>query len=500
MGNRTYASYVDGKYGEWNFYYESGKNRLDYIELPPQGKIDYTFNANGCQADVVQTIGNKKVREMKFEYDYENRLTKIKIPLKPGVVGPANVYEYVYDANGMRVKKLINSHLTTVYHYDEMGNVLQETDEDGNLLATYIYANGQRIARVKGDEIIYYHNDVLGSPALLMNDRGEVVHLYHFGPFGNIEAAKGTSGNKYRFTGKEQDETGLYYFGARYYDPLIGRFITPDPVEGWGPKRLNPYVYCYNNPLIYVDPKGELPIVLTLIIAGAVIGGTVGGIYAGVTGKNVVQYMLAGMVMGATIGTGIGVGGAIAWGAAIGSVVGGVTGEILGKNVLEYTLLGAAAGAIVGTAFTFSAGGMTGFESATLGAMVGGPSRGYAKWKEGKTFGEILWKGVVWGAAIGAAEGWIGWKIGTAKGRIWDFVRASIRASTVLALQQPWTKPISGGIEIHHAFTGLMLWGIGSTIGGALGLCFKWLDLLQKQMTFMNMLLHLQFMDVRRLL
>jgi RHS repeat-associated protein len=175
----------------------------------------------------------------------------------------------------MRVKKLINSQLTTVYHYDEMGNILQETDEDGNILATYIYANGQRIAKVRGFEIIYYHNDVLGSPVLLMDNSGEVVHLYHFGPFGNIEAAKGTSGNKYRFTGKEQDETGMYYFGARYYDPMVGRFITPDPVMGISPQLLNPYPYCQNNPILYVDPTGEWVWLVAFMAIGALAGGGV---------------------------------------------------------------------------------------------------------------------------------------------------------------------------------------------------------------------------------
>jgi len=66
---------------------------------------------------------------------------------------------------------------------------------------------------------------------------------------------------KYKYTGKEQDATGLYYYGARYYDPVIGRFITRDPVKGniMNPQTLNPYVYCLNNPLKYIDPNGESP-------------------------------------------------------------------------------------------------------------------------------------------------------------------------------------------------------------------------------------------------
>ncbi|MBU7017201.1 MAG: RHS repeat-associated core domain-containing protein [Theionarchaea archaeon] len=64
---------------------------------------------------------------------------------------------------------------------------------------------------------------------------------------------------RYTYNGKELDETGLYYYGARYYDPVIGRFISRDPLSGneESPQTLNRYIYCLNNPLKYVDPAGE---------------------------------------------------------------------------------------------------------------------------------------------------------------------------------------------------------------------------------------------------
>mgnify|MGYP001051717102 CR=1 FL=1 len=66
--------------------------------------------------------------------------------------------------------------------------------------------------------------------------------------------------NTHRFTGKEYENSGIYYFGARYYDPWLGRFLTPDPLgkfEPKDPKTINPYIYCSNNPLRYVDPDGR---------------------------------------------------------------------------------------------------------------------------------------------------------------------------------------------------------------------------------------------------
>jgi len=75
------------------------------------------------------------------------------------------------------------------------------------------------------------HLDPLGSPVVITNSSGAKVKDYHYYPFGGISQETGSLANTHKFTGKELDsETGLglYYFGARYYDPGIGRFITPD--------------------------------------------------------------------------------------------------------------------------------------------------------------------------------------------------------------------------------------------------------------------------------
>ena len=84
----------------------------------------------------------------------------------------------------------------------------------------------------------------------------EIVKRYRFDPWGNLEAQWGTEPNHYLFTGKEKDENGLYYFGARYYNPRLGRFVTPDPrtlnpkdMKLENPQSLNSYSYCINNPL-----------------------------------------------------------------------------------------------------------------------------------------------------------------------------------------------------------------------------------------------------------
>jgi RHS repeat-associated protein len=70
-----------------------------------------------------------------------------------------------------------------------------------------------------------------------------------------------SSSEKHLYTGKEKDSSGLYYYGARYYDPEIGRFITRDTQKGviWNSQSLNRFTYCYNNPMCYADPDGRAP-------------------------------------------------------------------------------------------------------------------------------------------------------------------------------------------------------------------------------------------------
>ena len=89
--------------------------------------------------------------------------------------------------------------------------------------------------------------------------------------------SQGTLGTDKKFTGQRLDGTGLYYYNARYYDPLIGRFISPDNVGQNlnDPQSLNRYTYCSNNPLKYTDPTGHFSInwktVLKVAVAVVVV-------------------------------------------------------------------------------------------------------------------------------------------------------------------------------------------------------------------------------------
>lgn len=105
----------------------------------------------------------------------------------------------------------------------------------------------------------YYHPDHLGSSSYITNLDGEVVQHIEYVPFGEvfIEERNNTWNTPYLFNAKEYDEeTGMYYYGARYYEPRISLWMSVDPLaEKY--HDLSPYNYTANNPIRYIDPDGK---------------------------------------------------------------------------------------------------------------------------------------------------------------------------------------------------------------------------------------------------
>ena len=107
----------------------------------------------------------------------------------------------------------------------------------------------------------YYHPDHLGSSSYITNLDGEVSQHIEYVPFGEvfIEERNNTWNTPYLFNAKEFDEeTGMYYYGARYYEPKLSLWLSVDPLEEKYPS-LSTYCYAYNNPIQYIDVKGEKP-------------------------------------------------------------------------------------------------------------------------------------------------------------------------------------------------------------------------------------------------
>lgn len=99
----------------------------------------------------------------------------------------------------------------------------------------------------------YYLTDALGSVVATADESGAKVNTYSYSPRGVTRAASSEKVSQpYRFAGGYQDPTGMYHFAARYYDPNIGRFNSPDPSG----MEKNPYLYAEGDPVNRIDPTG----------------------------------------------------------------------------------------------------------------------------------------------------------------------------------------------------------------------------------------------------
>ncbi len=123
-------------------------------------------------------------------------------------------------------------------------------------------------------EVTYIHTDYLGSVAAKTNSSGQIVARFHYAPFGAPDSGEDIN-NSNGYTGHVfDDELSLSYMQARYYDPVIGRFYSNDPMDAQAHLAkgnihgFNRYTYANNNPYKYVDPDGEAPIVPVLIAGG----------------------------------------------------------------------------------------------------------------------------------------------------------------------------------------------------------------------------------------
>lgn len=190
-----------------------------------------------------------------YSFDYGNRLRS--------VTGSPGNSQYSYDGHGRRIRDSVdNGHKDSFYTDD--GQLRYTDDQRQGTRNNYYYLNNRLIAVREyspGNQLTgtrYYHTDALGSPVMVTNQSRTILERREYEPYGAQLSPSPDDGPGY--TGHVFDSTtGLNYMQQRYYDPLIGRFlsvdpVTPDPDTG---SSFNRYWYAANNPYRYIDPDGR---------------------------------------------------------------------------------------------------------------------------------------------------------------------------------------------------------------------------------------------------
>ncbi|WPB74322.1 RHS repeat-associated core domain-containing protein [Archangium violaceum] len=238
LGNMTWNSQVG------NYQYADGTHRH---AATLAGANTYTYDANG---QLVAGGGRT------LTWDADNRLASVSTA--------GGTTSFAYDATGQRVVKSGPSGTTRYF------GALVELGSKG--FTKNYYAGPLLVAKRDSSGPTWLHQDHLGSVRAITNQSGQKVASYDYSAFGATLASSASVANSRGYGGHEVDETGLVYMNARYYDPQLGRFISPDalvPSSG-NPQALNRYAYVYNNPISNTDPTGHVPVVAAIATAVSV--------------------------------------------------------------------------------------------------------------------------------------------------------------------------------------------------------------------------------------
>jgi RHS repeat-associated protein len=239
-----------------SYSYDLVGNRLSSLGVSP-----YNYNSSNELTSIpsgsysYDNNGNRKTDPAgaQYSWDLENRLTQV---ILQGTGGTVN---FKYDPFGRRTQKAFTQNGTTTttdYLYD-ISNVLEELDNNGNVLAKYTQGHrlDEPLSELRSGTTSYYEQDGIGSVTSLSNSAGALANTYVYDSYGKLTASTGTTANPLHFTGRELDqESGLYYDRARYYDPSVGRFLSEDPIRFHG--GIDFYAYVENNPVVFIDPSG----------------------------------------------------------------------------------------------------------------------------------------------------------------------------------------------------------------------------------------------------
>ncbi|MCK4798112.1 MAG: RHS repeat-associated core domain-containing protein, partial [Spirochaetes bacterium] len=309
MGRLTHADgdYLSGTNTYNRDYVYDDDNRIIQKTYENGMQYDFSYVANTHAISSVDiTNGGEGQKNINFDYDdYGNMIKK---EIYAGAVQLEST-DYIYDENN-RLKTLDDGIIELNFKYDNKGQRIKKVFEDEAAVVketTYVngfytisdgridkhISDGNYIIASKIDDdsvnIKFYHQNHIGSTAALTDKDGEKFQAYLFYPYGEMwveEESVADDDITRLFSGQEFDqESGLYYFNARYYDPHIGMFMRPDPAMA----QLNHYAYAGCNPIMYNDPCGLdfgisaiVGLVLSIVISVAASAASIAiGAYSG---------------------------------------------------------------------------------------------------------------------------------------------------------------------------------------------------------------------------
>lgn len=244
-------------------------NRLISDEL-----YTYTYDNNGnLETKTDRLTGQVTV----FRHNALNQLVRIEFP-------DGRVAAYRYDPLGRRIEKDVDGTLAR-YIYDGW-EIALEFDGTNALQARFTHGDrvDQPLAMERQGQEYFFHSDQRNSIRLVTDAAGVAVNAYDYDAFGNPVQFITAVASPYAFTGREwDDESGLYYYRARYYDPFTGRFIEEDPLH-FAAGDVNLYRYAFNNPVNLVDPSGLAAAVedAGVSCAASALGSSVGSIFGAI--------------------------------------------------------------------------------------------------------------------------------------------------------------------------------------------------------------------------
>ena len=199
---------------------------------------EYAYDANG---NLTKDL-NRNISEIQYNF--------LNLPSKVTFTDGSTI-TYVYAADGTKLRTVHNIGGTTTTT-DYCGNVVYENGTQKYLLTEEGYVT------LADNKYHYYLQDHQGNNRVVIASDGTVEEVNHYYPFGGTFAGS-TSVQPYKYNGKELDtKNGLnwYDYGARHYDPALGRFVSLDPLakdnSSW-----SPYSYCYDSPVKFIDPDGK---------------------------------------------------------------------------------------------------------------------------------------------------------------------------------------------------------------------------------------------------